>query len=123
MTIEVKHIDTLPNRSKAQLLKGMIGSAFLWWYKDVMRELDIQGRTRLYQVFSWSSWQQDQRDSANFTTGDRQLEAVETLLSQSDIATWVDHYLKHFTLNSFQQLYLQAIPQPVDNMDLRVIFD
>ena len=118
MNIQVRDIENLPHRSKVTLLKAMISNAFLWWYKGTMQELDINGRTRLYQAFSWSgTWN---RDLDNFDTVDRKAEAAERILEQSTISTWTDRYLKHFTLAQFKNLYTDAIPHDIDKIDVRV---
>ena len=118
MNIQVKDIENLPVRSKITLLKSMISNAFLWWYKDTMRDLDIAGRTRFYKAFSWSSWQHRENDS--MLGEDPQLMAASQILDQSTISIWVDSYLKHFTLAQFNTLYKDAIPHDVDFIDVRV---
>lgn len=118
MNIQVKDIETLPHRSKVTLLKSMISNAFLWWYQDTMRELDITGRTRLYKAFSWTNWQHNQQDP--MSNADPQQEAAAQILDQSTISTWADRYLRHFTLAQFNNLYKEAISHDVDQMDVRV---
>ena len=118
MNIQVKDIENLPARSKVTLLQSMISNAFLWWYQDTMRELDIAGRTRLYKAFSWSSWQY--RENEPMSSVDPREEAATRILEQSTISTWTDRYLKHFTLAQFNRLYKEALPKEVDFIDVRV---
>jgi len=121
MTIHVRDIEQLPHDRKVKLLKGMINNAFLWWYQATMKELDIIGRTRLYKAFSWASWRLQENGRLN--DRDPQVEAVQNILDQSQISTWVDKYLQHFTLAQFQSLYQDVTPSNIDVMNVRVNFN
>lgn len=115
MNISIQHLETFPIDIKVNILHSMIRSSYLWWYKDSLRDFNIQGRTNLYSLFSWSSSTRSRFVNLEYQERSRLLnesqeDGVRDILSQSTLSAWVESYLKQYPISRLVGNMRQHIP-------------
>ena len=123
LDIDVSHLE-LPAAEQRKLLFKMIHGTERWYLQSKLREFDVTGRTRLYNIFGWGgqSFYQDDRgwEAIQNERSENQMRAVDEILSQTNFLDWVKPYIKNYTIRNFLNLCSES-KIDLRGFDIRIV--
>jgi len=121
--INIDHL-RIPEERQATALCKIINSADRHFLQSILRELEIPGRTRIYNLFGWSHglYNSTREEYEEHMAGrdDRQREAARTILEHSDFRIWAKKYMMYYNIQHFLNVF-SSTGINLDGFDIRVV--
>ena len=119
--INIRHLD-LPVDRQVDALHRIITNADRYFLQSNLRQMEIPGRTRIYNIFGWSydyTQTSTDREEAMALRETRQSEAVRAILEHSDFRDWAKKYMLAYNINSFLSVF-QSAEIDLDGFNIKV---
>jgi hypothetical protein len=119
--INIRHLDLPVDRQVAALHK-IILNADRYFLQSNLRQMEIPGRTRIYNIFGWSydyTQTRTDRDEAMAMREAGQSDAVRTILEHSDFRDWAKKYMLSYNINNFLSVF-QSANIDLDGFNIKV---
>jgi len=105
LDIDISHLNLSPEDQRS-LLYRMIHSTERWFLQNMLRTMEIPGRTRIYNLFGYGgmsfynsnsdTWEAQRNERSH-----RQMEAIDQILSQTEFTEWAKPFISNYTISKF----------------------
>ena len=108
LDIDISHLN-LPPEDQRSLLYAMIHNTERWFLQTMLRQMDIPGRTKIYNLFGWGGMSfynapSDTWEDRRHERSEQQMEAVDQILSQTNFTDWAKPFISNYTIDKFLRI-------------------